>query len=655
MRLLRLRVRGYRRLADLDLDLDHDRLLVVGPNEAGKSTLQEALVAGLYGLVPAKRGSGHPAAIRQVTPWTGRGAAVSLTFRLDGGRELEADWDFSGEQVRVIDHRVGDDVTAEFAPGTHGWIDLGEQLLGLSGSVFSQLATLGEGQLATISGDGEIRASLLRLTDGGVDVLVEEAVRRLLEGARQSTIPRTTAATRRNQLAQDLEKALAELSEARQARDALDDEVEAIRSAEADLAAAQAEFDAALAESERREAARRHVRSEIDRAEGRLAEAELRMATLVAPAAGAEEGWSDADVDAASRALAAPLDPPPAVRLPPLPAMAITGAGAIALLAGVLAHLVPLIGGALVITAAGVYFMTRGAPLTAPPIAVGSRTYATRMALAAALESVRSSREYAAQKATVAQLELQLAELLESPAARGLRTTGGEWGSIGSGDPQLSAAADRQRDLALELERRRASLERGARQVPEVAGIEERVAEIEDRVRRLEVFGDACRLAAETLERSAEQIRRAYAPRLQAYLGREIGRVTRGRYTEAIVSDAFEVMLRAPETGSMVELRKLSRGTQQQVYLLLRLALLELVSEGTEQMPLLLDDALALSDDGRRRELLAVLEGEARQVIYLTAGEGLANADFGKSWHRVQLAAPQAEEPPTLRLVEPGA
>jgi uncharacterized protein YhaN len=115
--------------------------------------------------------------------------------------------------------------------------------------------------------------------------------------------------------------------------------------------------------------------------------------------------------------------------------------------------------------------------------------------------------------------------------------------------------------------------------------------------------------------------------------------VTRGRYSEAIVNDSFDVLLRAPESGAMVDLRVLSRGTQQQVHLLLRLGLLEIMEAGGEKLPLLLDDALALSDDERRAELLRVLEGVERQVIYFTAGAGAAAA-FGPGWRRVELAGP---------------
>ena len=152
---------------------------------------------------------------------------------------------------------------------------------------------------------------------------------------------------------------------------------------------------------------------------------------------------------------------------------------------------------------------------------------------------------------------------------------------------------------------------------------------------------------------SSEEIRRAYAPKLQAYLARDLTRITNGRYVEALVSDKFEILLRAPENSSMVDLRHLSRGTQQQVYLLLRLGLLEVMGAGIETLPLFLDDALALADDERRSELLKVLDGEHRQVIYFTGSELGAAVGFGSRWHRLVLPRPTGEVAGNLAR-EPG-
>ena len=43
MRLINLKITGFRRLADINVNLDGDVIAIVGPNEAGKSTLLDAM------------------------------------------------------------------------------------------------------------------------------------------------------------------------------------------------------------------------------------------------------------------------------------------------------------------------------------------------------------------------------------------------------------------------------------------------------------------------------------------------------------------------------------------------------------------------------------------------------------------------------------
>jgi len=631
VKLLQLRVRGFRRLKDLVVDLDHDRLLVVGPNEAGKSTLMEALLSGLYGLAPTRRGSGHSAALRAVQPWTGEAAALALRLRLDDGREVEVDWDFSAERTRVIDHARGEDITADFAPGTHGWIDVGEKLLALPAGVFRQVTCVGEGQLASLNDEAEIRQAVLRLTDSGVDVLVEQALARLDDAARQATAPRSNSATRRNELGRDLVAAEAELKSASAAREELEQEVGGIRDTETSLTTVRKDLARILAAEEKRESQRQQLRSEIDRAEGRLAEAELRLAAVGTEKGNAARAWTDDEVEQARQFLVTPPASQPGI--PPATlagwTLAVVGVGLIAF--GILRGAVWVGAAGVIVAGAGVYLLTRGRGILEPPIEIGELSFADRTHLMTALDEERARRDHAVQQRGVANLRRELDDLLVVSSR-----------SDDELEVRLREAEELQVRLQLQLERQRASYERGSAMVPEVAPLEERVAALKEALVQLDSFGVAAALAAATLRSAAEEIRRNYAPKLQEYLGRDLARITGGRYSEAVVNDRFEVLLRAPETGSLVDMAQLSRGTQQQVYLLLRLGLLEVMGSGTEPLPLFLDDALALADDRRRAELLGVLEAEARQVVYFTAGES-GSKIFDRGWHRVELAAPASE------------
>ena len=665
MRLLRLRVRGFKGLKDVELDLDHDRVLVVGPNEAGKSSILDALITGLYGLAPSKRGSGHAGALKQVLPWTGEPAGVNLTYGLADGRELEVDWNLSGERTRVINCTSGQDISASFATGTHGWLDVGDALLNLPGSVFTQVACVGEGELAQITDDAEVRQSLLRVTDAGVDILVEQALARLHEGSRQATVPKVNAATRRNEVGRDLSAVESQLAQVLAAREALETEVESIARTEALLAAAQSRADEVGSEAAHRGCDRARLRVELERARGRLSEAELRAAAVGVDGVAVESdqpAWTEAELDQALQALlAGPAAPPrQASAIYVFLALAI---GVVALVAGIVLHLVAAdIAGAAVI-AVGVYLATRNALPVGEALRVGERIFSSRQELMSAIDRERARRDCHQQRAAVDLLERQL-ETLELHAGP-IGTVGGGAGALTDITSRelerLSAEADAEvQRLTVDLAGQRASLERGGRLIPEVAPLEERVLQLRQQVEHLDAFGDACRLAAATLASASEEIRRAYAPKLQAYLSRDLAQVTDGRYSEALVSDRFEVLLRVPETRSMVDLKQLSRGTQQQIYLLLRLGLMEVMGGGTETLPLFLDDALALADDDRRAELLKVLEAQECQVVYFTGGESEAATAFGDRWHRIDLPRPvsgaDAAGQQTLKIIDrPGA
>jgi DNA repair exonuclease SbcCD ATPase subunit len=644
MRLIKLRVRGFKGLRDTELDLGHDRLLVVGPNEAGKSSLLEALVAGLYGLAPARRGSGHAAALKQVLPWTGEPAGLNLTYSLADGRELEVDWDLSAERTRVIDRTSGEDISASFETGTHGWLDVGDAVLKLPGSVFTEVACIGEGELAHITDDAEVRQSLLRVTDAGVDVLVEQAIARLQEGSRQASVPKVNAATRRNDLGRALSAVESQLAQALAARQALESEVESIARTEARLTAAQALAQEVRAETEHRSSASARFLVDLERARGRLSEAELRAAAVGVDGVAVEAeqpAWTDAEL---GQALDVLLNGPPAAprRARAIYVLPVLAIGVATLVAGIVQHSVAAEVGGAVLIAVGVFLATRYVLPIGAALRVGERTFSSRQDLMTAIDRERALRDCRQQRASIDLLERQL-ETLELHAGPGRNAVGGA-GALtditGRALARLSADAEAgvQR-LTVELAGQRASLERGGRQIPEVAPLEERALQLRRQVEHLDAFGNACRLAAATLASASEEIRRAYAPKLQAYLSRDLAQVTDGRYSEALVSDRFEVMLRVPETKSMVDLKQLSRGTQQQIYLLLRLGLMEVMG-GTEILPLFLDDALALADDDRRAELLKVLEAQERQVIYFTAARGEAAVAFGARWHRVDLPRP---------------
>jgi uncharacterized protein YhaN len=99
--------------------------------------------------------------------------------------------------------------------------------------------------------------------------------------------------------------------------------------------------------------------------------------------------------------------------------------------------------------------------------------------------------------------------------------------------------------------------------------------------------------------------------------------VTAGRYTEAIVEPGTLAVQVRGDGGRLRDADRLSLGTTEQVYLLLRVALAEWLVRAGESCPLLLDDVTAHADRARTEQLLELLLTVAKrhQVVLFTSAE----------------------------------
>lgn len=138
---------------------------------------------------------------------------------------------------------------------------------------------------------------------------------------------------------------------------------------------------------------------------------------------------------------------------------------------------------------------------------------------------------------------------------------------------------------------------------------------------------DALLLAETLLGQAMEEFRLEAQPGLLKKAGRYLAMATDGAY-EWLGTDLFEAPARGePEIKARSgpgaperEIAALSRGTRDQLYLCLRLALAQEITAQGEPLPLILDDPLVNFDATRLAAALAMLcrVAEERQVILLT-------------------------------------
>ena len=128
---------------------------------------------------------------------------------------------------------------------------------------------------------------------------------------------------------------------------------------------------------------------------------------------------------------------------------------------------------------------------------------------------------------------------------------------------------------------------------------------------------DAITIAMEALSSANDALRQRFSPELNRQAGELFARLTGGKYADLGLTRTFEAS--ATPAGEIMprSALALSRGTAEQLYLAVRLAVCNMTLGGEERAPLLLDDALVNFDDKRMELALELLRelGEERQIL----------------------------------------
>ncbi len=184
----------------------------------------------------------------------------------------------------------------------------------------------------------------------------------------------------------------------------------------------------------------------------------------------------------------------------------------------------------------------------------------------------------------------------------------------------LPELTERTRRLEREAARLRGHLERAFAGTAALAELEIQATGARLAVQELEEEKAALELAKEQIKQAAEAMHREFAPQLNTQLAKVLPQLTNGRYSGAAVDEKLSVQVDVPGTGRRVAGDYLSAGTRDQLYLALRIALLELlVPTGKETPPLLLDDPFVQCDEERLAgcmQLLAQLAQNYQIVLF---------------------------------------
>ena len=192
-------------------------------------------------------------------------------------------------------------------------------------------------------------------------------------------------------------------------------------------------------------------------------------------------------------------------------------------------------------------------------------------------------------------------------------------------DRALARTEERLEAAAAQLNQARGTLQA----MGDPSALSARRERLEERLTRLRLEHDALALAMETLTQANARLQERFSPELNRLTGQYMARLTGDRYPAVSLSRELEGFVRAGDGVLPRSALYLSRGTADQLYLALRLAVCRLCLP--EKPPIVLDDALASFDDARLEaalELLWELSGEQQMLLFTCQkreGEVLAN------------------------------
>ena len=167
------------------------------------------------------------------------------------------------------------------------------------------------------------------------------------------------------------------------------------------------------------------------------------------------------------------------------------------------------------------------------------------------------------------------------------------------------------------LRGRRDQLSQGLGSVAEAIEVEASAERALADVRSLAACLDG---ATAQLALAKERAHANIAPALEARVRPLLPRVTEGNYLDVMVDPATLKVRVTEATGAVREAELLSQGTMEQIFLLLRIALSQVLSGGNESTPIVLDDVTVQSDQDRTLAILTLLHelSAEHQVVLFT-------------------------------------
>lgn len=189
-------------------------------------------------------------------------------------------------------------------------------------------------------------------------------------------------------------------------------------------------------------------------------------------------------------------------------------------------------------------------------------------------------------------------------------------------ESDVEELTQRLEDCRMERERRSnlcAALQERIAARGELGALENAVHELRFQIAEKKRDLEALELAIETMGDIQREMQRKFAPVLEKTAGELFEAFTGGHFRIVQIEDAeFSLSVSEHDAAPPRSVLELSQGTLDELYLAVRLALCETVL--SEEVPIVLDDAMVNFDDGRMERALSCLQelSNSRQILLFT-------------------------------------
>ena len=194
------------------------------------------------------------------------------------------------------------------------------------------------------------------------------------------------------------------------------------------------------------------------------------------------------------------------------------------------------------------------------------------------------------------------------------------------------------KDALSKQEQTRAEVESG---LQELNAMQQEAAALRKKVEQNQAVRDkidAIDMAVETLESLRDGIKSAVGTYINKEASHMVAGLTGGAYTSVDAGRQYDISLNSHD--GMISVKDVSAGTADQVYLAMRLATIRFIVGEDDAIPLVLDDSFALYDDTRlRKSMRFIAENYRGQVVIFSCQNREAEAleDEGLDCHVMKM------------------